>query len=392
MAPILGYFSGSMPNQLAHGPVDGAGRVVKTRLSVREVAVPETPVPADISHLIDVPALERFVNANVPGSAGPIEVRKHTAGFSNETFYVSRGEQQWVLRRPPRGPLLPTAHDVVREYRFLVALHRRARVPEPVAMCEDTSVIGAPFYLMQRVDGAVLRDSIPPALDTPAAHAAIAKEMVDALVELHAVDWRAAGLSGRDSGYLERQVSRWSGQWELTKPRTRELPGLDAITSWLREHMPESGAATVVHGDYKLDNVMFETSEPKLVAIFDWEMATIGDPLADLGYLINQWARPEPVPGYEAQASVFVRLIDREGFPNIEELSAMYEAKSGRSMRDLLFYRLLAAYKGIVILEGLYMHYIEGAAANPAAAEFEWRVPMLIETARRLIESGGADV
>jgi aminoglycoside phosphotransferase (APT) family kinase protein len=341
---------------------------------------------------MDVPALEHFVNANVPGGPGPIEVHKHTAGFSNETFYVDRGADQWVLRRPPRGPLLPTAHDVVREYRFLAGLNGRARVPEPVAVCEDMSVIGAPFYLMRRVQGTVLRDEIPAPLDTPAGHARIAEEMIDALVELHAVDWREAGLTGRDSGYLERQVNRWSGQWELTRPRTRQLPGLDAITEWLQAHMPESGPATVVHGDYKLDNVMFDADKQRLVAIFDWEMATIGDPLADLGYLLDHWAKPEPVPGFEAHASVFVRLIDAEGFPSVDEMTAMYEAKSGRSMRDVLFYRVLAAYKGIVILEGLYMDYIEGAAANPAAAEFEWRVPMLIESARRLMETGAAHV
>ena len=343
----------------------------------------------DISHLMDIPALERFINNNVPGAQGPLAVRKHTAGFSNETFYVSRGDQHWVLRRPPRGPLLPTAHDVVREYRFIAALHGRARVPAPVALCEDLSVLGAPFYLMERCEGSVLRDSIPAVYDTPTGRARIASEMIDALVELHAVDWRAAGISGKDTGYLDRQVARWSGQWELTRPRTRELPGLDQVTAWLRERVPQSGPATVVHGDYKLDNVMYGSTEPRLLAIFDWEMATIGDPLADLGYLMNQWGPAAPVPGYEDRESILVRLTDTEGFPSADEMAAMYEARSGRSMGDVLFYRALALYKGIVILEGLYMHYIEGSAANPGAAEFEWRVPMMIQVTQSLIASGG---
>jgi aminoglycoside phosphotransferase (APT) family kinase protein len=292
------------------------------------------------------------------------------------------------MRRPPAGPLLPTAHDVIREYRYISALYGRARVPRPVAVCEDASVIGAPFYLMERTQGYVPRFDLPPAYDNPAGRAKIAEEMVDALVELHAVDWRAAGIQGRDSGYITRQVERWASQWELTRPRTRELPGLDQITAWLRERIPPEVPQTVVHGDYKLDNVMFDNNEPRLIAIFDWEMATIGDPLADLGYFLNTWSNAEPPPGFEGRPAMRPPITDAEGFPSIEEMKAMYERKSGRSMRDLLFYRVLASYKGIVITEGLYMHYIEGAAANPLAADFVWRVPMSIAGVTRQIERG----
>ena len=341
-----------------------------------------------ISPLVDVAALERFVNGNVAGTPGPITVEKHVAGYSNETFFVTRGAERMVLRRPPRGPLLPTAHDVVREYRYLSALHGRARVPEPLAVCEDPGVIGAPFYLMRRNEGVVPRFEIPAAYDNPEGYARITEEMVDALVELHAVDWRDAGIAGRAEGYLERQVNRWSGQWELTRQRTRELPGLDSITQWLLENIPASPAATVVHGDYKADNTMFEGGRPTLVAIFDWEMATIGDPLADVGYLLNQWDTPEPVPGFEDRPSTVVRVTERDGFPRGAAVAAMYEAKSGRSLEHLLFYRVLAAYKSILIREGLYMHYIEGTAANELAAEFEWRVPAGIAGAIRMLEQG----
>ncbi len=343
---------------------------------------------SSISHLIDLAALERFVNETIPGAPGPLTVEKHTAGFSNETFYVSRGAEQWVMRRPPAGPLLPTAHDVVREYRYLAALHGKARVPRPLAVCEDLSVIGAPFYLMERTRGVVIRTEIPAAYDDPAGRRRIAEEMVDALVELHGVDWRAAGLTGRDSGYVQRQVERWSSQWELTRPRTRDLAGLDAITAWVRGHMPTDVPHTVVHGDYKLDNVMFAAEAPRLIGIFDWEMATIGDPLADLGYLVNGWVADEPPPGFEHHPRVSAGLTEREGFPGVAELMARYEAKSGRSMHQLLFYRILARYKLIVILEGLYMHYLEGAAANPGAADFEWRVPMMVASALQLTERG----
>jgi aminoglycoside phosphotransferase (APT) family kinase protein len=252
-------------------------------------------------------------------------------------------------------------------------------------VCEDSSVIGAPFYLMERKDGIVMRDAVAPAYDTLEGRRRIAEEMIDALVELHAVDWKAAGIQGRDGGYIQRQVDRWSSQWELTKPRTRELRGLDQLTAWLKAHIPEESLSTVVHGDYKLDNVMFDGNKPRLIAIFDWEMATVGDPLADLGYFMNSW---DPIPraeGYPESKVLPAPLSQLPGFPAAAEMVGMYERKSGREMKDFLFYRVLAGYKTIVILEGLYMHYIEGAASNPGAAEFEWRVPMSIESLQRFI-------
>jgi aminoglycoside phosphotransferase (APT) family kinase protein len=344
---------------------------------------------AKTASLVDLESLEKFVNEHVPGTPGRLTADKHTAGFSNETFYVSRGDEHWVMRRPPAGPLLPTAHDVIREYRYISALYGKARVPRPIISCEDASVIGAPFYLMERKDGHVVRDSLPPAYDNPAGRAKMAEEMIDTLVELHAVDWRAAGLTGRDSGYTVRQLERWASQWQHTRPRTRDLPGLDAITEWLKGQLPPEVPHTVVHGDYKLDNVMFDRNEPRVIAIFDWEMATIGDPLADLAWLMYYW-EPLPIPEqYADRAQNLGGLTRREGFPDVAGMVAMYEARSGRSMQNFLFYHVLAAYKLIVILEGLYMHYIEGAAANPGAKEFEWRVPMMVVQAQRLIESGG---
>lgn len=338
--------------------------------------------------LVDLPALEKWVNEHVPGTPGPITVSKHTAGFSNETFFVSRGDERWVMRRPPAGPLLPTAHDVLREHRFISALYGKARVPRPIACCEDTSVIGAPFYLMERVDGQEIREALPPAWDNAEGRRKMSEEVIDTLVELHGVDWRAAGLTGRDSGYTKRQLDRWAQQWQLTRPRTRDLPGLDEITAWLHDHLPAEVPHTVVHGDFKLDNLIFSRTEPKVLAMLDWEMATIGDPLADLGWLMYYWA-PLPIPEqYADRASRLAAVTMQEGFPGVDEMVAMYERKSGRSMQSFLFYHALAAYKLIVILEGLYMHYIEGSAANPGAKEFEWRVPMMVVQAQRLIAGG----
>ena len=339
---------------------------------------------AALEQLIDVPALERFVHANVPGATAPLEVQKHVAGFSNETFYVTCGDQRWVLRRPPRGPLLPTAHDVVREYRYLSALHGRARVPRPVASCEDTSVIGAPFYLMERADGVVIRAEMPGAYNNPEGRRKVADEIVTALVELHAVDWQATGLTGKGDQYLPRQVERWSKQWELTQPRTRPLPGLDSATEWLKTRIPESGGVSVVHGDYKLDNVMYRNDRPELIAIFDWEMATIGDPLADLGWLLSTWGDPGDPPGTRRRAEG-PALTTAEGFPTVDEMAGLYEAKSGKSMKNFAFYHVLAVYKLAIILEGLYMHYIEKTASNPASADFKWYVPVLVDRMHRIM-------
>lgn len=343
----------------------------------------------DISQLVDLPSLEHYINDHVPGPRGDVTVEKHVAGFSNETFYVTRGEERWVMRRPPRGPLLPTAHDVHREYRFLAGLYGKARVPRPVIYCDDPAIIGAPFYLMERAEGAVIRSVVPGPYDTVDGRRRITEEMVDALAELHAVDWRAAGIEGRDSGYVQRQVKRWSSQWELTRPRTRALEGLDSLTQWLLDHMPADQPHTVVHGDYKLDNVMFAADRPDLIAIFDWEMATIGDPLADLGYLMNSWMRQPNPPGFEDRPVQRSELMEMTGWLSPGEMADRYAAKTGRSMHDALFYRVLALYKLIVITEGLYMHYLEGAAANPGAADFVWRVPMQIASAQQLIEQEG---
>lgn len=336
----------------------------------------------DLTDVVDPRRLGAYLDAFFGGNA-ETRVEKHVAGFSNETFFVERAGQEYVLRRPPRGPLLPTAHDVAREFRYLRALHgTAARVPRPVVLCEDSSVIGAPFYLMERKRGVVLRHELPAALDTEEQRRRIGLEMVDALVELHGVDWQAAGLQGKPEGFIERQIRRWRSQAEMTEGQVRRLPGLLAIGEWLEARRPDSGPPTVVHGDYKLDNVMFSANAPaRLIAIFDWEMATIGDPLADLGWLMHTWGKPdlaeegEPLP-----------LTALPGFPSREEIAERYAARTGRAMKDFAFYHVMALWKMAIILEGLYVHYVRGTASNPGAAEFEVRVPKLIQRAHHLIE------
>jgi aminoglycoside phosphotransferase (APT) family kinase protein len=300
-------------------------------------------------------------------------------GHSNVTFAIERDGSDVVLRRPPRPPLPPSAHDVLREARLLRSLELTpARVPRVLAVCDDEAVIGAPFYIMERIEGEVITSELPPALDGPDQRRLIADELIDALVEIHAVDWQAVGLEGfgKPSGYLERQLRRFNGLWEIN--RTRELPAVERIGAWLADNLPESGPATIVHGDYRLGNVCFAPTSPAhLVAIFDWEMATIGDPLADVGYLIALWSQASDPTGGLFDLSRVTRL---EGFPTRAEIVARYEERSGRSMRDARWYMTLALWKSVVFMEGNYKRAVAGTTDDPFLKAFGEGV---LELARR---------
>ena len=285
-----------------------------------------------------------------------------------------------MLLRLPRGPLLPTAHDVLREYRVLKALNTtRVPVPRVLLACDDTGIIGAPFYLMERVHGLVIRSELPPYGSDSAGRAAISRALIDALAALHGVDWRAVGLEdfGKPEGYIERQIRRWTGQ--LDKSRQRPLPDLDAVTAWLVQHLPVSGPATIVHGDYRLDNAMYAGDRPEVIAIFDWEMATIGDPLADLGYLLSHWYEPtDPEPEFAPEAW---KVMKQPGFLSREEITEYYAARTGRSVRDMAFYEALAIWKLAILLEGSYSRHRAGTTDDPFFEQLEAGVPALARRA-----------
>jgi aminoglycoside phosphotransferase (APT) family kinase protein len=296
------------------------------------------------------------------GLAAPADLSAEPIGdgHSNVTFALSTDV---VLRRPPRGPLPPSAHDVLREARLLTALARTdVRAPRVLAMGDDPAVIGAPFFIMERVPGTVITDTVPAALNDPAQHAAIAAELIDALVELHAADWSTIGLDGfgKPTGYLERQLRRFAGLWEHN--RTREIPELDQVAEWLAAHVPQSPPTTIVHGDYRLGNTMFATAAPaRLTAILDWEMATLGDPLADIGYLMIHWVQAGDPP----TRFTLHNVTQQDGFPTRQELVARYEERSGRSVRDLNWYLTLALWKSAVFMEGNYKRAIAGSTDDP---------------------------
>jgi aminoglycoside phosphotransferase (APT) family kinase protein len=331
--------------------------------------------------LLVLDPLLRWLDARGLGDGEP-EIEPIGDGHSNVTYALRRGATELVLRRPPRGPLPPSAHDVLREARVLRALHGRAPVPRVLVECDDPAVIGAPFYVMERIEGEVIGDALPPVFDTEAERRRLGEQLVDALVTVHAVDWRAAGLEGfgRPDGYLERQIRRFSELW--ARNRTREVPAVERVGRWLAEHQPESPAATVVHGDYRLGNVMYAPAPPaRVVAIFDWEMSTIGDPLADLGYLCTFWVdRDDPHAGVFEQHG----LTRAPGWPAREELIARYEERSGRSMSDIRWYRALALWKIIVFMEGNYRRALAGSVDDPYLTEFGEAIADLADRAEAL--------
>jgi aminoglycoside phosphotransferase (APT) family kinase protein len=341
------------------------------------VHTPADADPAGRVPLVVIEPLLEFLDANGLGS-GPPSFTPIGDGHSNVTYRVDRGEMTFVLRRPPRPPLPPSAHDVLREARVLRALAGRARVPAVLAVCDDESVIGAPFYIMEHVDGAVLTDHVPEWIDPRR----VSESLVDALAELHDVDWNAAGLDrfGKPYGYLARQLQLFAGLWEHHK--TREIPAVESIRDWLIANMPRSSAATVVHGDYRLGNAIVDRHG--VVAILDWEMSTIGDPLADLGYLCALWSDPDD----PARGSLEPSPVTRQpGFLQREELIARYEQITGRRTTNIRWYETLAVWKAIVFMEGNYKRALAGTTDDPFLATFGHGVMQLVSWAETLATS-----
>jgi aminoglycoside phosphotransferase (APT) family kinase protein len=346
----------------------------------------DTPAQAaeqELPPLIVRDPLEAFLDDRGLGS-GPIEAERIGEGHSNITYLLRRGDEVFVLRRPPRPPLPPSAHDVLREARLLSAVEGKLRTPAVLATCDDEAVLGVPFYVMEYMQGTVITNAIPAPIDTPEGRAQIADELIGALVDVHSLDWRACGLEGfgKPTGYLDRQLRRFTGLWEHNK--TRELPLVEELYAWLAENKPESPEATIVHGDFRLGNTMFaEESPARLVAIFDWEMATIGDPLADLGYMTATWSQRDDKLNTMFQLS---SVTHGEGFPTRDGLVARYEELSGRSMSDLRWYQALALWKSAVFMEGNYKRSLAGTTDDEYLKLFDKGVPMLADAALQITQ------
>lgn len=350
------------------------------------VDTPEEAAALDLPPLLVRRPLERLLDEHGLGS-GPVRAEPVGEGHSNVTYLIRRdGDEAWVLRRPPRPPLPPSAHDVLREALLLRAVQDApVRTPRVLLTCDDESVIGAPFYVMERIEGDVITHTLPERFDGDAARRAMGEELIDALVEIHGVDWKGVGLEGygKPTGYLERQLRRFGGLWEHN--RTREIPTMEKVTAWLAANRPESGAATIVHGDYRLGNTMFGPgTPPRIVAIFDWELATIGDPLADLGYLTATYAQPGDPDGTLFTLGAVTR---QPGFPSRDELIARYEERSGRSMGSVGWYQTLALWKAAVFLEGSYKRRLAGTTEDPFFDLLATGVPELADQAWAVAQS-----
>jgi aminoglycoside phosphotransferase (APT) family kinase protein len=307
---------------------------------------------------IQIENVSAFFRDRVPGGDAELRFSLIGDGRSNITYRVDGGDRTWVLRRPPLGYVLPTAHDMAREFRVLDGLADTAvPVPRPIALCEDEAVNERPFYVMEYRPGAVLDGTGSwDVVATPEKRRRMSEALVDGLVALHAVDYEAVGLGnfGRPEGYLERQVRRWLQQWE--RSTTGPLPVIEELIRRLQAALPESPNPTIVHGDYRLGNLALDPADPgRIVAIFDWEMATLGDPLADLGYTLGYWYDPRA----QGPLSTYVPP-DPSGLLSPDELVERYAKQSGRDVSSIDFYRVLALYKLAVISEGIYARFQKG--------------------------------
>ncbi|HYM23420.1 MAG TPA: phosphotransferase family protein, partial [Vicinamibacterales bacterium] len=297
------------------------------------------------------------------------------------------GRVDLVLRRPPRGPVAPTAHDMAREFRWLSAIHPVFPLaPRAYVLCDDLSVIGVPFYVMERRTGSVVRTEEPPALQHPDARRRLSASLVDTMAGLHAVDVEKAGLSslGKPAGFVERQVKGWTERWQ--RSQTTALPEMDALSAWLRDHLPPPPSPpAVVHGDFKLDNVMLDERDiTRLVGVFDWEMCALGDPLVDLGILLAYWSPTAP----PSQRDALTTVIDRPGYFTKDEIVERYALKSTRDLSGIRFYEVFAVFKIAAVIQQIYYRFAKGQTTDQRFANFDQRVAFLAQHAAALAEEG----
>ncbi|MEV6340486.1 phosphotransferase family protein [Nocardia vinacea] len=331
---------------------------------------------------LNLPALQQFFQSHVPEVSGRLTATLIQGGRSNLTYRLTDGKHDWVLRRPPLGPLTPTAHDMVREYRIVAAL-RDTGVPvaRAVALCEDTDVLGVPFAVVSFVDGRTLRDGDEAAALTTAQARACTDALIEALATLHSVDYQQVGLTGfgRPEGYLQRQVKRWRGQWD--RVATREITALDRLTGALYRTLPEQAGSAIVHGDFRLDNTIIDRADyGRIAAVVDWEMATLGDPLADLGLLQAYWdPRCEPVLGVRHAPTA------NPGFGTADDLAQRYCCATRYDIDQLPFYRALGFFKLAVIAEGIHQRFLAGKTVGDGFAAVGSAVPDLLEAGLEIL-------
>ena len=338
-----------------------------------------------IDQLIDEAALGRWLEANVEGFRGPFTLTKFASGQSNPTYKIAAMSGEYVLRRKPFGQLLPSAHAVDREYRLLSALHPLDfPVPEPLAACGDSDVIGAIFYVMELAKGRPYADGALPDFD-PATRGRMYGQLVDVLADLHSIDPVAADLGdfGKPGNYFERQVARWTRQYRDSE--TDFIAEMERLIAFLPETLPEQSRTSIVHGDYRIDNVVFD-GDGSLTAVLDWELATLGDPLADFSYLAMQWVMPA-----DGAAGLAGLNLPALGIPTLDEIVGRYAERSGVPVADQLdWFFAYNLFRLAGIVQGIKKRVLDGTASHQQAAEMAKRVPMLASAAWSFAQKAGA--
>lgn len=346
----------------------------------------DQPVDPRPGEELDAARLEDYLRGRLSDLAGPLSVRQFPAGFSNLTYLLQAGGRDLVLRRPPFGANIKGGHDMAREFRILSALHPTyGKVPRPLVYCDDPEVLGAPFYVMERVRGVILRNRTPRGLTVPPeTMRRLCLALADTLADLHRLDYAAAGLAGlgKPEGYVARQVAGWTQRYR--DAQTDSLPGMETAAAWLAGHQPPEGAPALIHNDFRCDNLLLDPDDlTRPLALLDWEMATLGDPLMDLGTTLAYWVEPG-----EPAAMAEFSLTARPGFISRREFAERYAAATGRDLSNLLFYYVCGLFKLGVIIQQIYARYKRGLTRDARFADLIVLVGDCGRTATAAIERG----
>ena len=347
--------------------------------------LPENLTPVRPAHVFDEERLAGYMKANVEGFRGAIRVLQFEGGQSNPTFHVTDGAgRMYVLRKKPPGKLLPSAHQVDREYRVIKALadHTNVPVPKPYALCRDQSVIGTDFYIMEFLPGRILADPKMPGI-SPGDRGKIFDSMNDVLARIHNVDYRAVGLGdfGREGQYIERQLNRWSSQYDLS--RTEHIESMEALKAWLPANIPPGDETRINHGDYRLGNTIVHPTEPRVIAVLDWELSTLGHPLADLGYNCMMYHFGE---GFGASGGYAGVDLKEFGIPTEEEYLAAYAHRNGRAeVPSWNFYLAFSLFRLAAIVQGVYKRGLDGNASSETATKYGNRARALADLAWSMV-------
>jgi len=344
---------------------------------------PET-IPIRGDERLDLARLEPYLREHLPGAEGPLSVTQFGGGHANLTYCLSFGGREFVLRRPPLGPIAPTSHDMAREHRVLSALSKVfALAPDSYLYCGDESIIGAEFHILERRHGFVIRTEIPERFRGDATlNRRIGHMMVDVLADLHLVDADAAGLGdlGRPEGFSGRQLAGWTKRWHAAKDK--DNADVDRVIAWLERGLPASDKVSLLHNDFKLDNILVDSEDPgTAAAILDWDMCTRGDPLMDLGYLLNFWVEAGDDPRWKEVTGM---PTDGEGFEGRDAVIQRYAARTGFDLGDIRWYHVFGTFKLIVIIQQIYIRYLRGQTQDERFAIFGERVAGLAAKAALL--------